>query len=294
MDRDVFVAVLRRSSAAGLTVEARAIELATGQTRVLYPLADFELVIEDVRDSVVLLREVDDLGGGDAHVRLLRVGWKDPTNAEVLEEEDLSGLHGGDAWNPWPYARTNGRDVAWLRATDVLSPYEIVLLGANGQERTVATTDQPTYFDLDDSGRVAIAALTTDKARQDLQVFDGRLRQLSTRPADGAGFVMSFPDLAGWTRGLGVVRPPTEVELIPIAGGPPRAARAETGCVVVGATAKDVVTVCTAGVRLIDVASGAVRDGPAGRIVQAFHRGLLWRTSADLVTNPEVWRVTPL
>jgi hypothetical protein len=294
VDRDVFVGVLRRSAAAGITYEARAIDLQSGDSRVLRQLEETELVIEDVRDAVVLLRETEDFGGGDAHVSLLRVPWRDPAQTETLDEIDLTGLRGGDTWNPWPYARTNGRDVVWLHAGGLFDPHEIILLGANGPRRTVLTTDRPVYFDLDDSGRVAIASLSADRATQELQLFDGRLRQLASRSADAGGYVMSFADTVGWVRGLGTVRPPTEVELVPVSGGQSRAARAETGCVVIGATTRDVATVCSNGVRLIDVAGGAVRDGPAARIVLAFRRGLLWRTLADFTANPAVWRVTPL
>src|SRR5439155_158519 len=134
-------------------------------------------------------RQTEDLGGGDAHVSLLRVPWRDPAQTETLDEIDLTGLRGGDTWNPWPYAKTNGRDVVWLHAGGLFDPHEIILLGPNGPRQTVLTTDKPAYFDL---------------------------------------------------------------------------------------------------------AHGAVGDGPAARIVLAFRRGLLWRTSADLTTSPEVWRVTPL
>src|SRR2546425_11850250 len=294
LGHDVFVGVLRRSSAAGFTYEARAIDLQSGETRVLRHLEEMELVIEDVRDAVVLLRETEDLGGGDAHVSLLRGPWRDPAPAGTLDEIDLTGLRGGRTWNPWPRAKTNGRDVVWLHAGGLFGPHEIILLGANGPRRTVVTTDKPAYFDLDDSGRVAVATFSADRAKQELQLYDGRPRQLSSRGADAGGYVVSFADTVGWVRGFGTVRPPTEIELLPVSGGRSRTARAETGCVVIGATAKDVATVCPRGVRLIDVAHGAVRDGPAARIVLAFRRGLLWRTSADLTTSPEVWRVTPL
>jgi hypothetical protein len=294
LDRDVFVGVLRRSTASGITYEARAIDLQSGETRELRQLEETELLIEDVRDAVVLLRETEDLGGGDAHVSLLRVPWRDPARAETIDEIDLTGLGGGDTWNPWPYAKTNGRDVVWLHAGGLFDPHEIILLGPSGPRRTVVTTDKPVYFDLDDQGRVAVAALNADRTKQELQLFDGRLRQLGSRSADAGGYVLSFADSVGWVRGFGTARLPTEVELFPVSGGPSRAARAESGCVMIGATAREVATVCSAGVRLIEVAGGAVRDGPAGRIVLAFRRGLLWRTLADLTSNPEVWRVTPL
>ena len=294
VDRDVFVGVLRRSSAAGLTYEARAVDLRSGETRELRQLGETELLIEDVGDAVVLLRETEDLGAGDAHVSLLRVPWRDPAQTETLDEIDLTGLKGGDTWNPWPYARTNGRDVVWLHAAGLFGPHEIILLGPNGPRRTVLTTDKPAYFDIDDAGRVAVATFSADRAKQELQLYDGRLRQLGSRGADVGGYVVSFADAVGWVRGFGAVRPPTEIELISVSGGQPRTARAETGCILIGATAKDVATVCSGGVRLIDAAGGAVRDGPAARIALAFRRGLLWRTSADLTTNPEVWRLTPL
>jgi len=294
LDRDVFVGVLRRSSAAGFTYEARAIDLQTGETRVLRQLEDTELVIEDVRDAVVLLRQSEDYGGGDAHVRLLRVPWRDPARTETLDEIDLTGLGGGDTWNPWPHARTNGRDVVWLHAGGLFGPHEIILLGANGPRQTVVTTDKPAYFDLDESGRVAVAMFSADRATQGVHVYDGRSRQLGSRSADEAGYVVSFADTVGWVRGFGTARPPTEVELIPVGGGRSRAARAESGCVVIGATAREVATICSSGVRLIDVAGGAIRDGPRGRIALAFRGGLLWRTAADLGVSPEVWRVTLL
>ena len=294
VDRDVFVGVLRRSSVAGITYEARAIDLQSGETHELRQLEETELLIEDARDAVVLLRQTEDLGGGDAHVSLLRVPWRDPAQTETLDEIDLTGLRGGDTWNPWPYAKTNGRDVVWLHAGGLFDPHEIILLGPNGPRQTVLTTDKPAYFDLDDSGRVAVATFSADRAKQELQLYDGRPRQLSSRGADAGGYVVSFADTVGWVRGFGTVRPPTEIELLPVSGGRSRTAQAETGCVVIGATARDVATVCPRGVRLIDVAHGAVRDGPAARIVLAFRRGLLWRTSADLTTSPEVWRVTPL
>jgi len=293
-DRDVFVGVLRRSSAAGITYEARALDLQSGETRELRQLEETELRIEDVGDAVVLLRETEDLGGGDAHVNLLRVPWRDPARTETLDEIDLTGLGGGDTWNPWPYARTNGRDVVWLHAGGLFGPHEIILLGPNGPRQTVLTTDKPAYFDLDDRGRVALATFSADRAKQELQLYDGGLRQLGSRSADAGGYVVSFADTVGWVRGFGTVRPPTEVELFPVSGGRSRTARAETGCVVIGATVRDVATVCSKGARLIDVAGGAVRDGPAARIVLAFRRGLLWRTSADLATSPEVWHVAPL
>lgn len=294
LDRDVFVGVLRRSSAAGFTYEARAIDLQRGETKVLRQLEETELVIEDVRDAVVLLRQTEDQGGGDAHVSLLRVPWRDPAQTETLDEIDLTGLQGGDTWNPWPHARTNGHDVVWLHAGGLFGPHEIILLGANGPRRTVVTTDKPAYFDLDDSGRVAVATLSADRATQELHLYDGRSRQLGSRSADVGGYVVSFADTVGWVRGFGMVRPPTEVELLPVGGGRSRAARAESGCVVIGATIREVATVCSSGVRLIDVASGATRDGPPGRIALAFRGGVLWRTAADLRVSPEVWRVTLL
>jgi hypothetical protein len=290
-DRDVFVGVLRRAAASGITYEARAIELATGATRALRPPAELELIIEDVRDAVVLLRETEDFGGGEAHVALLRIPWRDPARLEVLDEVDLVGLRGGNAWNPWPYAKTNGRDVVWLRGGGLSARHELLLLSGAGAQRTLLTTDRALYFDIDDSGRVAVAITTA--AGQELQLFDaGRLRTLGSRTADSSTDVMSFGDLIGWPRGPATLRPVTEVEIVPIAGGAPRSARAETSCFVVGWTARDLVTVCASGVRLIDVATGAIRGGPAGRIVLAFRRALLWRTSADLASNPEVWRIT--
>src|SRR2546425_6063468 len=287
LGHDVFVGVLRRSSAAGFTYEARAIDLQSGETRVLRQLEETELVIEDVRDAVVLLRETEDLGGGDAHVSLLRVPWRDPAHAETLDELDLTGLRGGDTWNPWPRAKTNGRDVVWLHAGGLFGPHEIILLGSNGPRRTVVTTDKPAYFDLDDSGRVAVAMFGADRATQDLNVYDGRSRQLGSRSADAAGYVLSFADTVGWVRGFGMERPPTEVELVPIGGGRSRAARAESGCVVIGATAREVATVCSSGVRLIDVAGGAIRDGPPGRIALAFRGGVPWRAAAGLAADPQ-------
>src|SRR2546425_7012170 len=91
LGHDVFVGVLRRSSAAGFTYEARAIDLQSGETRVLRQLEETELVIEDVRDAVVLLRETEDLGGGGAHRSLLPVSWRGPAHAETVAEIDLTG-----------------------------------------------------------------------------------------------------------------------------------------------------------------------------------------------------------
>jgi hypothetical protein len=294
-DRGVFVAVLRRSGPTGIASEVRAIDLASGATSVVLPLTPLELLIEDVREAVVLLRETEDLGGGDAHVRLLAVPWRAPADPQVLEEEDLGGLQGGRNWDPWPYARTNGREIVWLRGGDVFAPHEIVLAAAGGQPRTIATADQPVYFDLDETGRVAIATRTTDGARQNLQLYDGvRLRPLGSRAAADGGYVLSFADTVGWARGDGIARPVTEVELVPAAGGDSRSARAESGCIVLGATSQELATVCSSGVRLLDVATGVARDGPAGRIALAFRRAIVWQTLADFTANPQVWRITLL
>jgi hypothetical protein len=290
VDHDVFVAVLSRASVSGLTFEARAVELATGATRVLRPLADTEIVIEDVRDALVLLRETESFGGGDFHVRLLSVPWRDPARATILEEEDLSAMVGADRWVPWPYAKTNGRDVVWLRATGPLTAHEIVLLAGNGPARVIARTDRRADFDLDDSGRVALSTTSADRA--ELQIYDGlRTRVLSSRPEETGGLVMSFPDVIGWARGYGTAQPLSEIDLVPIGGGPTRPGRAESSCLIVGSTLRDLVTACPAGVRLIDVATGVARDGPASRIVLAFRRGLVWQMSADLRANPLVWRI---
>ena len=293
-DRGVFVGVLRRASGGVITYEARTIDLASGDIRVLRSPREAEVVIEDVRDPVVLLREVADFGGGDAHVILLRVPWRDPARTEILDELDLVGLR-ANVWNPWPYARTNGRDVVWLRGGDVSATHELVALGASGPRRSILATDRPAYFDLDDAGRVAVATTASEGLRQELRLFEGGgLRALGSRTADHSTDVMSLGDVIGWPRGASTARPVSEVELVPVAGGPSRAARAETSCLMVGWTARDLVTVCSSGVRLIDVATGSIRDGPAGRIVLAFRRALLWRTSADLASNPEVWRITLL
>jgi hypothetical protein len=291
VDRGVFVAVLRWSDG---FLEARAIDLATGEMRSLVPKEDFGLVIEDVRDDLVLIRETDDLGGGDVQVRLLRVPWRDPTKVEVLDEIDVSGVGGSD-WNAWPYARTNGRDVVWLHAGGLVASHEIELLSAAGQKRAIATTDGPAFFDIDDAGRVALATFNADRSTQTLQLYDGStLRQLATRGGDAAGSVASFGELIGWTRGFVTAAPPGQVDLVPASGGAARSVRPEPGCLVAGFTAKDVVTVCPAGLRLIDAATGAIRDGPNSRIVHSSRRGLLWQIAADLAANPQVWRITLL
>ena len=294
VDRGVFVGILRRHQAGQITFEARAIDLASGQLRVLKAPGIAGLAIEDVRDDVVILSETIDTGPAQAHVRLFRIAWRDPARTETLDEIDIDGLAGGDAWNPWPAAKTNGREVVWLRA-GLFAPHELVLLGADGKRRTVQRADGPQWFDLDDVGRVVVATIGPRQDTQDLVLYEsGRARALGSRAVDAGGFVMSFGDWVGWARGYGTARPPEEIELISLTGAAARAARAAPSCVIVGRTGREVVTVCPAGARLLDVASGVARDGPPSRVVLAFRRGLLWRTSADLGANPEVWRITLL
>ena len=252
------------------------------------------LGIDDVHEDVVILSETIDSGPAQAHVRLFRVPWRDPGRIETLDEIDIPLVAGGDAWNPWPTAKTNGRDVVWIHA-GLFGPHELVLLGADGQRRSVLRSDGPLWFDLDDAGRVVVATIGPRQDTQDLVLYEaGRARGLGSRAIDAGGFVMSFGDWVGWARGYGLVRPPEEIELISLAGPPARAARAASSCVIVGRTGRDVVTVCPAGARLLDVASGVARDGPPSRVVLAFRRALLWRTGADLGANPEVWRITLL
>lgn len=294
MDRGVFVGILQRYADGILSFEARAIDLGTGETRVIRSRQEEELVIEDVRDDVVLLRDVEDFGGGDVHVLLLRVPWRDPARTEILDEVDLTVAGGGASWNPWPHARTNGRDVVWLRGGDPLTPHELVLLRENGAAQVVGETDRPVHFDIDEAGRVVFATLASIGTKQDLQVYDGRLRTLGSRTADASSEVAVFGTLIGWPVGAGLRGPVAEIEILPLAGGASKRLGPEPSCVIVGWTARDIVTVCPPGVRLIDVASGAARDGPASRLVLAFRRGILWRTAADLAASPDVWRLTVL
>jgi hypothetical protein len=261
--------------------------------RSLIPKEDRGLAIEDVRDDIVVMREYDDQGAGSVHVRLLRTPWRDASNVTTLDEIDLAGVGGGDTWNPWPYARTNGRDVVWLRAGGVFAPHTIVLLGADRQKRTIYENSRAMWFDIDEAGRVAIAA--EKEATQELVVYaNGTTRQLGRRDGAAEGYPMSFGDVIGWTRGIGAVRLISDVELLPIAGGPSKAAPIPSGCVIGGRSLREIVTLCPAGVRLVDASTGTARDGPNSRVVQPWRRGLLWRTTADLTANPQVWRITLL
>ena len=291
-DHDVFVGVLRWSDG---TFEARSIDLASGEMRTLIPKEDLGIALEDVRGDVAILRETDDLGGGNVHVRLRRVPWRDPSKADTLDEIDLVGLGGGDSWNPWPAARTNGKDVVWLHAGGLFAKHQVILLDASGTKHVVTESDKPIWFDLDDAAHVPVAVFSADAATQRFSVWaGGTLREIATRNASASGSVMSFGDVVGWARGTGSVRPIDGVELFTDAGRALRVDRPEAGCVFVGRTLTDIVTVCPAGVRLKDVHANVVRDGPPSRVVLAFGQALLWRTAADLAANPMVWRVTLL
>ena len=291
-DRGVFVGVLRWSDG---TFEARSIDLATGEMRTLIPKEDLGIALEEVREEVAILRETDDLGGGNVHVRLRRIPWRDPSKAETLDEIDLIGLGGGDSWNPWPSARTNGQDVVWLHAGGPFAKHQVILLDARGTRQVVTESDKPIWFDLDDGGRVPVAVISSDGATQRFFVsLAGTVHEIATRDASASGYVMSFGDVVGWARGTGTVRPIDGVELFTDTGRGLRVDRPEPGCVFVGRTAKDVVTVCPSGVRLEDVRANTVRDGPPSRVVVAFPRALLWRTAADLAANPMIWRITLL
>jgi hypothetical protein len=289
-DRGVFVGVLRWSDG---TFEARSIDLATGEMRTLIPKEDLGIALEDVRDDLAILRETDDLGGGNVHVRLRRVPWRDPSKAETLDEIDLVGLGGGDTWNPWPSARTNGRDVVWLHAGGLFAKHQVIQLDARGAKHIVTESDKPIWFDLDDAGRVPVAVLSSDATTQRFFVsLAGSVQEMGTRAASASGYVMSFGDVVGWARGTGSVRPIDGVELFTDAGRALRIDRPEPGCLFVGHTAKEIVTVCPSGARLEDVHANTVRDGPPSRVVVAYPRALLWRTAADLAANPMIWRIT--
>ena len=289
-DRSVFVATLRYDDG---TIEGRAIDLATGSMGVLRARADLGASIDAIRDDNVLLLEADYTGAGSAHVKLSRVPWRDPAKAQLLDELDLVGIGGGDTWNPFPSAKTNGRDVVWLHAGGLFLEHEIVLQPATGAKKTVLRTDHPVWFDIDDSGRVAIAAANADATKQELWLWDGvTLRRLGSRDIDAGGFVVSFDNSIGWAHGYGTVRPASDFEIVPIDGGSFKTIRPESGCAIVGGTAKELVSICGSGSRLINVTSGVVRDGPKSRIVLPFPRALVWRMTADLAANPEIWRVT--
>ena len=291
-DRTVFVGVLRWSDG---TFEARSIDLGTGEMRTLIPKEDLGIALEDVRGDVAILRETDDLGGGNVHVRLRRVPWRDPSRADTLDEIDLVGLGGGDSWNPWPSARTNGQDVVWLHAGGLFAKHQVILLDAQGAKHVVTESDKPIWFDLDQGGRVPVAVFSSDAATQRFFMsVGGTVHEIATRDASASGYVMSFGDIVGWARGTGSVRPTDGVELFTDTGRALRVDRPEAGCVFVGRTSKEIVSVCPAGVRLEDVHANTVRDGPPSRVVVAFPRALLWRTVADLGANPMVWRITLL
>ena len=292
-DHDSFVGVLRWSDG---NFEARSIDLATGEMRTLIPKEDLGIKLEDVRGDLAIFLETDDLGGGNVHARLRRIPWRDPAKADTLDEIDLVGLGGGDTWNPWPAARTNGKDVVWLHAGGLFAKHQVLLLDASGQKRTVVETDRAVWFDLDDGGRIPVAVFSADGATQRFFVYlAGAVREIGTRDAAASGYVMSFGDVIGWTRGTGTVRPMDGIDLWTDTGRALRTERPESGCVIVGHTQKDVVTVCPSGTHLKDVlTNGPIRNGPPSRVVLAFPRTLLWRTAADLAANPMVWRITLL
>ncbi|TME61315.1 MAG: hypothetical protein E6I51_09170 [Chloroflexi bacterium] len=152
------------------------------------------------------------------------------------------------------------------------------------------------WFDLDDGGRIPVAVFSADGATQRFFVYlAGAVREIGTRDAAASGYVMSFGDVIGWTRGTGTVRPMDGIDLWTDTGRALRTERPESGCVIVGHTQKDVVTVCPSGTHLKDVLTNApIRNGPPSRVVLAFPRALLWRTAADLAANPMVWRITLL
>src|SRR5207302_122461 len=171
-----FVAGLRQADG---TFEARSIDLATGEIRVLIPRADVGMHIDDHDDGIAVLEEDDARGGGSAHARLIRVPSRDPSGAAVLDDIDLVGLQGGDRWNPWPMAKTNGRETVWLHAGGLFLPHDVILQTADGQKRSVYQTDQAVWFDIDDNGRVAIATLAaplagaTTPTTEELFIYEG-------------------------------------------------------------------------------------------------------------------------
>ena len=296
-DKGAFVAGLRQADG---TFEARSIDLATGEIRVLIPRADVGMHIDDLDDGIAILEEHDAQGGGSAHARLIRVPSRDPSGAAVLDDIDLVGLKGGDSWNPWPMAKTNGRETVWLHAGGLFLPHDVILQTADGQKRSVYQTDQAVWFDIDDNGRVAIATLAAPLAgaatptTEELFIYEDRaLRRLGTRAVGDSGIPISFADAIGWTLGTGSVQRIDGVEIVPLAGGATRTIRPESGCVYTGRTAAEIVTICPSGARLFDVASGAVRSGPQSRVVLASRHALIWRTAADLAANPQVYRITP-
>jgi hypothetical protein len=293
-DRAVFVAILRTT--AGM-FEARSIDLASGEMRVLRPRADVGMHVADVRGQYAIIEEDDVFGGGSTHARLLRIPWADPAHAEVLDEIDLVGLGGGDTWNPWPAAKTNGRETVWLHAGGLVLPHQVMLQSADGTKQSIFETDKPVFFDVDESGRVAIASPPSSPnppVTQELSLYaSGSIRRIASRPIEQSGYAMSFSKTIGWTLGTGAVRFIDGVELIPVAGGASKTIKPDAGCLSAGRTANDIVSVCPSGVRLVDAASGSSRAGPPSRIVLVSRGALLWRTAADLAANPQVYRITP-
>jgi hypothetical protein len=289
-DTDVFVAVLRWTDG---YFEARSVDLSSGEMRTLIAKEDLGIQLEDVRGDIALLLEIDNTGAGTAHARLLRVPWRDPTKADTLDEIDLVGLGGGDTWNPWPAARTNGKDIAWLHAGGALGKHQLVLLDFAGRRHIVGETDRPIWFDLDYGGGVPVALFNADGSSQRFFYYlAGTVHEMGMRDAANAGYVMSFGSYVGWTLGTGTVRPIDGIDLSTDTGKGIGTQRPEPGCTFVGRTYKDLVSVCPSGTRLKDVFANTIRDGPPSRVVLSFPRALLWRTTADLAANPQVWRVT--
>jgi hypothetical protein len=291
-DTNVAAVTIRRFTSGGYAFESQAIDLSTGAMFTLRPKAATSVDVAEIRDEVAILTDTAEAGVGREHVRVLRVPWRNATRAEVLDEFDLEGLGGGDTWNPWPSARTNGKDVAWLRPVEQ-GRLGIVLLRGDGSREVIYRTTGPVWFDLDDAGRIAIAARAAagpDPAQQ-LVLYEGSLRVLGSRVGAEAGYVMAFGDRIGWTHGSGMVAPARDVELVSTQGATIRTIAPPAGCMLTGRTTKQILFNCGTTTQLFDAASFATRTLASGAVI-ASKRIIFFRESADVGADPETWRAT--
>ena len=291
-DSGVAAVALRRAVNGAYVFESRAIDLSTGAMFTLRAPGSASVSVDDVRDDAVLLTEGAEAGPGRQHVRLLRVPWRNAARAELLDEFDLEGLGGGDSWNPRPSAKTNGKDVAWLRPVEQ-GRFAIMLQRSDGSREMIYRTTGPVWFDLDDAGRIAIVASSTiaPTRAQQLVLYSGSLSTLGTRPAAEGGIVMSFPDQIGWAHGYGSVAPARDVELISVGGVTIRTLTPPAGCAFNGRTAKQVLFNCGTTTQLLDTTTLATRT-LASNVVIPSKRIVFFREQSDFGADPEIWRAT--
>jgi hypothetical protein len=290
-DTNVAAVTIRRFMNGGYVFESQAIDLGTGAVFTLRPRAATSAGVEDIRDDVAILTEATEIGANREHMRILRVPWRNASRVEVLDEFDLEGLGGGDTWNPWPSAKTNGKDVVWLRPVEQ-GRLGIMLLRSDGSREVLYRTTGPIWFDLDDAGRIAIAAgAATPGPTQQLVLYNGSLNVLGTRAAADAGYVMAFGDRIGWTHGSGMVAPARDVELVSAQGATIRTIAPPAGCMLAGRTTKQILFNCGTTTQLLDAASFASRTLASGAVI-ASKRIIFFREPADFGADPEIWRAT--